>query len=187
MYGGPIGAYALMVAAGKVAICSGGILKKDDWHFNRCRVLTANGPMVLTLPMSKGSKSVREIGLSAHGHWQRLHRGTFFSAYGRTPYFEHIDDDLYAIIDGDYSTVKDFDVAIMRLMIEFMRLPVTIEESDGQPSNHNSINSIDSIEYWQVWRERFGFTGGMSIFDLAFNEGPMAIHTLRKFNERRCQ
>ena len=30
-------------------------------------------------------------------------------------------------------------------------------------------------EYWQVFREKFGFTPGLSVADLLFNEGPESI------------
>ena len=33
--------------------------------------------------------------------------------------------------------------------------------------------------YWQVFRERFGFTSGLSVLDLLFNEGPDSILWLR--------
>lgn len=177
-YGGPVQAYALMLQAGKAVICTGGNVADAGWHLNRCRILSANGPLTLTIPLYKDTRALSDVAMSSHGNWQRLHRGAFFSAYGRSPYFEHIADKLYALIDAPLGKVVDFDVAMMRLMIEFMQLPITIEESSDE-CTQPSLSDVAAVPYWQVWRQRFGFVEAMSIFDLAFCEGPMAINTLR--------
>ena len=33
--------------------------------------------------------------------------------------------------------------------------------------------------YWQVFREKYGFVGGLSIMDLLFNEGPESLSYLK--------
>jgi hypothetical protein len=45
-------------------------------------------------------------------------------------------------------------------------------------------NAIDlnfrAVEYYQVFSNKYGFVENLSILDLLFNEGPLAIQTLRK-------
>ena len=38
---------------------------------------------------------------------------------------------------------------------------------------------MKNAEYWQVFRERFGFVPNLSVMDLLFNEGPESICYLR--------
>ena len=49
------------------------------------------------------------------------------------------------------------------------------------PKRSNTILKDMGLErpYWQVFRERFGFVGGLSVLDLLFNEGPDSILYLK--------
>ena len=49
------------------------------------------------------------------------------------------------------------------------------------PKRPNNIMRELGLErpYWQVFREKFGFVGGLSVMDLLFNEGPESISWLR--------
>ena len=49
------------------------------------------------------------------------------------------------------------------------------------PKRENNVMAEMGVgrPYWQVFREKFGFVGGLSVLDLLFNEGPESLGYLR--------
>ena len=60
-------------------------------------------------------------------------------------------------------------------------LPVDLRDAI-HPKKPNTILADMGLghPYWQVFRERFGFTPGLSVLDLLFNEGPDSILWLKR-------
>ena len=57
-----------------------------------------------------------------------------------------------------------------------------LETTGLHPKKDETVADPDfqSIEYHQVFSDRFGFQPNLSILDLVFNEGPGALGILRK-------
>ena len=155
-----------------------------------------NGVQQLTVPLVGETHNMvtpmREVRISEHGNWRRLHWGALYSAYGRTPYFDHIAPDLEAIIvDGHQTHLLELNTQLQQLIVEFMDLPIHF----GAQSTHQDLfNFIDlrgkidmkrpdtlpiaDVPYYQVWADRHGFVPRLSILDLLMNEGREGIFTL---------
>ena len=61
--------------------------------------------------------------------------------------------------------------------------PATLDLREAiHPKKPNTILADMGLghPYWQVFRERFGFTPGLSVLDLLFNEGPDSILWLKR-------
>ena len=112
-YMGSVRYYAALLAAGKGVIDTAQHIGKHSWKHNHCRILGANGVQTLAVPIEKCSSldhklTISDLKISEHGDWRRIHWGAIFSAYGKTPFFEYIEDDLKQV----YDHVKDKDIVL---------------------------------------------------------------------------
>lgn len=202
-YAGSVRYYAAMLACRKVMVHAGESRHKASWSAHHCRIVGANGEQTLTLPLVKpldnALTALNEIIISEHGDWRRTHWGALFSAYGRSPFFEYIADDLLAIYeDHSLNNLWDFNMAIHRLVVDFMDLPIDTESVNEIRADSSdikdfrgrigrnipdSLSFIKNVSYWQVWQERHGFKQDLSIFDLLMTHGRESVFILRRMLE----
>ena len=139
---------------------------------------------------------LNDVKISEHGDWRRVHWGALFSAYGKSPFFEYISDELQSIYENhNLDNLVDFNKAIHNLVVDFLDLPLDVTFTTELPSIDDytrdfrgkvGVNKPDNLSflqnqtYWQVWQERHGFSPDLSIFDLLMNQGREAIFTLKK-------
>ena len=118
-----------------------------------------NGMQKLTVPLvgetDNMATPMREVRISEHGNWRRLHWGALYSAYGRTPYFDHIAPDLEAIIiNGHQTHLLELNTQLQQLIVDFMDLPITFNAQgllNAQcPSAKHGRNSQFSIPNSQL-------------------------------------
>ncbi len=199
-YAGSVRYYAAMLACKKVIVSIGDKRSKMSWNTNHCNLVGANGKQTLTLPLIKPIEgpvgTLNDVKLSEHGDWRRVHWGALFSAYGKSPFFEYISDELQSIYENhNLDNLVEFNKAIHNLVVEFLDLPINVTfEAELPQINEDTIdfrgkvgvNKSDKLSfiqeqtYWQVWQERHGFIPDLSIFDLLMNQGREAIFTLKK-------
>jgi len=199
-YAGSVRYYAAMLACKKVIVSIGDKRSKMSWNTNHCNLVGANGKQTLTLPLIKPIEgpvgTLNDVKISEHGDWRRVHWGALFSAYGKSPFFEYISDELQSIYENhNLDNLVEFNKAIHNLVVEFLDLPINVTfEAELPQINEDTIdfrgkvgvNKSDKLSfiqeqtYWQVWQERHGFIPDLSIFDLLMNQGREAIFTLKK-------
>lgn len=198
-YAGSVRYYAAMMACRKVVVHTGECKRKMPWSINHCSLIGANGEQALTLPLIKnyenGIPALNKLEISEHGDWRRTHWGAVFSAYGKSPFFEYIADDLFAIYDDkNLTNLSEFNIAIHNLIVDFLDLPLEIDFIDDLSIGKNEYNDfrglfgclksdgldfIEDIPYWQIWNERHGFKPNLSIIDLLMTHGRESIFILR--------
>lgn len=199
-YAGSVRYYAAMLACKKVIVSIGDRRSKMSWNTNHCNLVGANGKQTLTLPLIKPIEgpvgTLNDVKISEHGDWRRVHWGALFSAYGKSPFFEYISDELQSIYENhNLDNLVEFNKAIHNLVVEFLDLPINVTfEAELPQINEDTIdfrgkvgvNKPDNLSflqnqtYWQVWQERHGFSPDLSILDLLMNQGREAIFTLKK-------
>lgn len=204
-YAGSVRYYAAMLACGKVLLHTRERHHKTPWCAHHCRISGANGEQSLTIPLLKpvagSSCDLSSLGISEHGDWRRTHWGAVFSAYGKSPFFEYIADDLRAVYENkDLTNLLDFNMAIHRLVVDFLDLPIEIEPIGEIPEDcagmvdfrgkvggkkPDKIDFIEDVPYWQVWQDRYGFVADFSIFDLLMTQGRESILILRRMFQNR--
>ena len=199
-YAGSVRYYAAMLACKDVIVSIGDRRSKISWNTNHCNLVGANGKQTLTLPLIKplgtSLETLGDVMMSEHGDWRRVHWGALFSAYGKSPFFEYISDELQSIYENhNVDNLVEFNKAIHNLVVEFLNLPLNVTFTTELPQiDENTIdfrgkvgvNKPDNLSflqnqtYWQVWQERHGFSPDLSILDLLMNQGREAIFTLKK-------
>lgn len=173
---------------------------------NRCVIATANGPQALTVPVEGTNEKclVKDLRISDHNNWRRIHWNALLSAYSESPFFDYYADDIHPFFEKKYDFLIDFNEAIRQKVCELMDIHPNVEytqsflsplTSSPSPIPHHPSPLIDFREvinakhpladadfqpqrYWQVFEGKHGFQANLSILDLLFNMGPESIFYL---------
>jgi hypothetical protein len=173
---------------------------------NRCVIATANGPQALTVPVEGTNEKclVKDLRISDHNNWRRIHWNALLSAYSESPFFDYYADDIHPFFEKKYDFLIDFNEAIRQKVCELMDIHPNVEYTQSflspltshlKPITHHPSPLIDFREvinakhpladadfqpqrYWQVFEGKHGFQANLSILDLLFNMGPESIFYL---------
>ena len=162
---------------------------------HRYRIDGPNGVQTLTVPLMGSTNNMmtplRDVLISEHGDWRRLHWGALFSAYGRSPYFDYVADDLSRVINGGQRYLQEFNAQMHEVIVDFMDLPLEtrVMAKDECPEDVMDLRgrigmkkpdtlSISNVPYYQMWQGQEGFRQDLSILDLMMNMGREGIFTL---------
>ncbi len=166
---------------------------------NRFEIIGVNGRQVLTIPVEgqKGMKiPVKEIKI-AEGTWRKTYLHAIRSAYGRSAFFEYYIDVITQIFCGSQQYLHTFNAEILEWSLAAMKIAPT---SFNPRFNTDLVFPFEKIQsgeqrdlrldfepsaiwpplppYPQVFGDRHGFQGNLSILDLLMNKGPGAVDYL---------
>ena len=164
---------------------------------NRCLIATANGTQTLTIPVEKGDTDkclIRDVRISDHGNWRRLHWNALATAYGDSPFFDYYVDDLRPFYEQRFAFLLDFNMQMTAKLCELLDITPNISLSEEYVKDVESgvddfrevirpkhpMPDADFIPkpYYQVYAQRHGFIPNLSILDLLFNMGNEALFYL---------
>ena len=170
---------------------------------NRCVIATANGTQALTVPIehlpltSHPSSLVKDLRISDHNQWRRVHWNALQSAYSESPFFEYYADDLRPFFEKKYVFLIDFNEDIRQKVCELIDFKPSVEYTKKFTSDISLQTSVifdfrdvinakhpkpdtdfEAKEYWQVFQHKHGFQPNLSILDLLFNMGPESVFYL---------
>ena len=174
------------------AIKSGGdvlIEQYDNYckqtYRNRCRIATAGGIQVLTIPVVKSDtpkQLVKDVRISDHGDWRRQHWNALESAYMNSPFFMYYQDDFRPFYEKKYEFLIDFNTELTELILKLAGMDKNIKLTESYSRPTPGINDLRSLidpqetsqnrPYWQVFKQKYGFLPNLSAVDLLFNMGP---------------
>lgn len=162
---------------------------------NRCHILSANGPLILSVPVQKneGHKFfTRDAKIDYSTAWQKLHFKGIESAYKNSPFYEYYMDDLAIFFSSKSTYLLDFNTRILHTLLALLHLDKDIaytedfiRETDGYADLRNVIHpkparrrgedlEFQARPYTQTFHDRFPFFPNLSVLDLLFNAGPEA-------------
>lgn len=160
---------------------------------NRCHLLGANGLQRLSLPLAKGKNNqtkITEVQLSHHQDWTRQHWQSIRSAYGNAPFFFYYEDQLEAAVRTEEQYLWHYNLGLLKVIFGLLQWDKEIQFSQdfgataagvqddirGQykPKFFTEEQNLSWPIYSQVFQERHGFVGNLSILDLLFCLGPQA-------------
>ncbi|MGI6242196.1 MAG: WbqC family protein [Prevotella sp.] len=167
---------------------------------NRCVIATTNGLQTLSVPIEKydGLKcKMKDVRISNHGNWRHIHWNALQSAYGESPFFEFLADDIRPFFEKKWDYLFDFNLEIVGTMCELLDIqPVLLpttdygnvsawsdELTDGVADFRDAIRpkhplpdaDFHPLRYYQVYEQKHGFQANLSILDLLFNLGNEAV------------
>ena len=229
----PIEFFALLAENSVVYLEACEHYEKQSWR-NRCRILTANGPMDLRVPVVHSGDllhtPVKDVRVDYSTPWVARTEYAIESAYCSSPFFIYYKDGLFAILDSHPETLWELDLKLIDFFIRKIGLATQIIPTDEYVPSGGMVPCRTSLRsshrcaaravppftwpraatdpqgimpperitllpeedyrgrihpkkpsgyvgrpYWQVFREKFGFVGGLSVMDLLFNEGPESL------------
>ena len=157
---------------------------------NRYSVLSANGPLDLSIPVIRpnGNKTLTGlIEVSEDLGWRRDHWRSITAAYSSSPYFEHYESEIQALVFQKTKLLSDFNFSALRFLqstlqleFEYISSPDYMEhpEIDFRYFNFPS----DSQTYQQVMFGQEAFVSNLSVLDALFCLGPMARNLITTEN-----
>ena len=193
-YFGPIQWYQKLYRYDRVLIEQYDSYQKQTFR-NRCLIATANGPQTLTVPVEAAGEKclVRDIRLSDHNQWRRVHWNALLSAYSESPFFDYYADDIRPFFEKKYDYLVDFNEAIRQTICHLLDIqPQVTYTTEYQQQPEGVANFRDVIHakhprpdadflprrYWQVFERKHGFQANLSVLDLLFNMGNESIFYL---------
>ena len=100
---------------------------------NRCVIASPGGPLALTVPVVHDEPKIlmRDLRISDHGQWRRLHWNALQTAYGESPFFEYYADDLHPFFEKKWEFLLDFNMEIIRLMCQWLDIHPTLHITES--------------------------------------------------------
>lgn len=168
---------------------------------NKCSILSANGVMALTVPLSRASSddadlthaAMKDLKVSYDDNWRHVHWQSLVSAYNMSPFFEYYEDDIKPLFERKFDYLVDLNAEAMDIVNRLLMMDdVTINVSEtyipaqtveldlrNQITPKTHLDDFCQKEYYQVFSEKYGFQPNLSILDLLFNLGPESRVVLR--------
>ena len=196
-YFGSVEHYALLARAGRAIMDLGEHYERQS-HRTRTALVGPNGKqeLVVSIARRSGEKMpMHSVGLSYAEPWNVQHVQAIRTAYGQTPWFIHYMPDVEELLLKKYDRLVDLDLATMRMALKWLKLNVAlelrvnfVEETSGlldlrhvfNPKKPLPVGVPAVAPYQQVFTDRHGFVGRLSILDLLMNTGPAAVGILTR-------
>ena len=167
---------------------------------NRCIILSANGVLPLTIPVTKDrpKERTRDIRIDNTLEWQKNHWTSIESAYSSSPFFEFLADDFAPFYRKRYRFLLDFTLPMLEMVLGHLEIHPSVKltqryQKEPEPAVDDLRDMIhpkkrvqrpdpafEPAFYYQVFQSRYGFVPNLSIIDLLFNEGANAENVLKK-------
>lgn len=198
-YFGPVQWYQKLYRYDRCVIEQYDSYQKQTYR-NRCIIAMANGLQALTVPvenekgeMGNGKCLMRDVRISDHNQWRRVHWNALQSAYSESPFFDYYADDIRPFFEKRYEFLIDFNEAIRQTVCDLLDIHPNVSYTSNfslQPSAIDDYREVINAKhpqpdadfqprrYWQVFEDRHGFQANLSILDLLFNMGNEAVFYL---------
>lgn len=163
-------------------------------HLNRMKLVGANGPLSLSVPLEGGRDQKvkwKDVRINYAEPWQRIHWRGIHDNYRKAPWFEDYAPALEQLFLRKEKFLLDLNIQSMEYCLQRLKIKVDIlaysEEEALQlnarrPKKTEPIPADHFPSYQQVFSERHGFVSNLSILDLLLCEGPLAADYLRRIN-----
>jgi hypothetical protein len=162
---------------------------------NRSYILGANGIELLTIPIvqsSEGKQLTKDVQIDYSQDWVRRHKGAIQAAYGKSPFFEHVEPFIDQIFAKKSKFLVDLNIQFLNTIARFLQKKpqFSFTESFIESDENSYWNVIDSKKEFTTrdiyvpvaYRQCFGteFVPNLSVLDLIMNYGIESREILHK-------
>lgn len=160
---------------------------------NRCKILTANGILDLSIPIihQPGKQLISEILTQENEPWRRHHWQAICAAYGKSAFFTYYRDNLEKFFfKSEPVKLFEYNLALLKLLFKMLKIekeitfntrfepiPDDMQDFRCKFNAKNTPSNLELLEektYFQVFADKYPFQANLSILDLLFNEGPIS-------------
>lgn len=171
------------------------IIEKEENYLkqtfrNRCYILSAHGPQLLSVPVYLGSSHktlIKDIRIDYSKRWQQVHLRAMKASYNSSPYFEFYFEKIEKVISDNFEYLLDLNTELTEVILEVLNIErrlsysTIFEPADKKAYDHRyriipkKQSPFAEKKYLQVFDTTAGFVPRLSIIDLIFNTGPEAF------------
>ena len=162
---------------------------------NRCYILAPGGVEMLQVPLvHDGARLITDIRVDYSTPWVEKTFRSLDTAYYTSAFYEYYRDELLALFEARPATLWELNSSLTSYLLG--RCGVAAEliptadfalhyDDDWReridPKKPDTVLRDLGLDrpYYQVFSSRHGFTPGLSVVDLLFNEGPNSISWLK--------
>ncbi len=122
-YLAPVEYFSLIANADEVFIEREENYLKQTYR-NRCYILTAHGPQILSVPVLLGSihkTPVKDIKIDYSKRWIQVHLRALIAAYNSSPFFEFYFESFEKIISKCYPYLLDLNIDLMVSVLSILQ------------------------------------------------------------------
>lgn len=158
---------------------------------NRTSIVSAQGPLLLTVPIQNGRNQkvpIHEVKISYNENWPSKHLKTLSSCYKRSPFFEYYEDGLNQLLHKEYAYLLELNMHIIEWLSKVLKTEFNISKTTEATSyldpNYKDVRDTSNTSYLsqnianqvypQVFSDKIEFIPNASILDLLFCLGPSA-------------
>ncbi len=136
---------------------------------------------------SMGRQKTKEVRIDNSYAWQKIFIKSLESSYRSSPYFEFYEDDIMEVFEKPFTYLLDLNIKGHEIMSSCLQLDNNILYTDTYKEIYTDIEDYrflveakkqpvyDFKSYTQVFDNKYGFIGNLSILDLLFHEGTNAL------------
>ena len=193
VYAGNLMYYSVLAKSSQVYIDGFENFRKQSYR-NRCVISSPNGPLKLIIPIIRISKNiVKDVKIDNYQNWRKIHWKSLESSYRSSPYFEFYEEEFKPLyLEKKIEYLLDFNQQLNLVLLRCLNLDTEIIFSDSYIEKEGKINdfrdiihpsskpteTVKKIKYSQVFQESQDFIYNLSVYDLLFNQGPLARELL---------
>jgi hypothetical protein len=185
----PLEYFALIAGANEVFIEREENYLKQTYR-NRCKILSSNGLLVLSIPVKKGDfqkVSIKDVEIDYSKRWQQVHLRAMVASYSSSPWFQYYYEKIEKKIISKPRFLFDLNMDLLLVVLELLKINTPVRYTtlfepvaDTGYDYRYKISPKHKSEYvnrkyFQVFNYEEGFIPGLSIIDLIFNMGPESV------------
>jgi len=199
-YLGSVGYYTILALYDNILIEQYESYHKQTLR-NHCRVMGANGPLDLIIPVvnESGRKThMKDVKIDYATRWQNIHWRSLSSSYNSSPFFEYYAEYFMPFYQKRWTFLLDYNIELMDVVFELLQLQKNFILTDRFQKEYETVidlrnefspkknlqkvggDRFNFVGYTQTFTEKFDFVPDLSIADLLFNCGPDSESILRQ-------